>query len=59
MNITRISAIVLRQYYLLRGSPTRLLPMLVWVTIDMVHAERAIAISRFAESNARGARPTP
>jgi hypothetical protein len=28
-------------------------PRGLWVTIDMVHAERAI--SRFAESNARGA----
>jgi ABC-2 type transport system permease protein len=32
----RIFAIVLRQFYLLRGSPVRLLPMIAWVAIDMV-----------------------
>jgi ABC-2 type transport system permease protein len=32
----RIAAIVLRQYYLLRGSPTRLLPLFIWVMIDVV-----------------------
>lgn len=30
------AAIVLRQFYLLRGSPTRLLPMVAWVAIDIV-----------------------
>ena len=30
------AAIVLRQVYLLRGSPTRLLPMVAWVAIDIV-----------------------
>lgn len=36
MNLQRIEAIVLRQYYLLRGSVTRLMPLFVWVVIDMV-----------------------
>ncbi len=36
MNVARIYAVVLRQYYLLRGSPTRLLPLFVWVMIDIV-----------------------
>jgi ABC-2 type transport system permease protein len=30
------AAILLRQYYLTRGSAARLLPLLLWVTIDMV-----------------------
>jgi ABC-2 type transport system permease protein len=36
MNIQRTGAIVLRQYYLLRGSPARVLPLFAWVAIDMV-----------------------
>jgi ABC-2 type transport system permease protein len=36
MNPSRIAAIVLRQIYLYRGSPVRLLPMIAWVTIDIV-----------------------
>src|SRR5580693_360867 len=36
MNIQRTSAIVLRQYYLLRGSFSRVLPLFAWVAIDMV-----------------------
>ena len=36
MNPTRIAAIVLRQIYLYRGSPVRLLPMVAWVAIDIV-----------------------
>ncbi len=36
MSPTRTAAIVLRQYYLLRGSPTRLLPLFIWVAIDIV-----------------------
>lgn len=31
-----IAAIVLRQFYLMRGSPTRLLPLFAWVAIDIV-----------------------
>jgi ABC-2 type transport system permease protein len=34
--VRRTGAIVLRQYYLLRGSPTRILPLFVWVSIDIV-----------------------
>jgi ABC-2 type transport system permease protein len=36
MRFHRTSAIVLRQYYLLRGSPTRVLPLFAWVAIDIV-----------------------
>ena len=36
MNLSRVFAIVLRQVYLLRGSPVRLLPMIAWVAIDVV-----------------------
>jgi ABC-2 type transport system permease protein len=32
----RIAAIVLRYFYLLRGSPARVLPLFVWVVVDMV-----------------------
>src|SRR5246500_3251745 len=36
MNIQRTGAIVLRQFYLIRGSPARVLPLFAWVAIDMV-----------------------
>jgi len=36
MSLSRTAAIVLRQYYLLRGSPTRILPLVVWVSIDII-----------------------
>ena len=36
MRFGRTAAIVLRQFYLLRGSPARVLPMFAWVTIDIV-----------------------
>ena len=36
MSLRRTGAIVLRQFYLLRGSPVRLLPLFVWVAIDIV-----------------------
>jgi ABC-2 type transport system permease protein len=36
MSLNRILAIVLRQFYLVRGSVSRLLPMFMWVLIDMV-----------------------
>src|SRR6202167_4180682 len=36
MNPKRAGAIVLRQFYLLRGSPARILPMFAWVAIDIV-----------------------
>jgi ABC-2 type transport system permease protein len=35
-DLRRTLAIVLRQYYLARGSVARLLPLFVWVAIDMV-----------------------
>jgi ABC-2 type transport system permease protein len=36
MRLSAVAAIVLRQFYLLRGSPVRLLPMIAWVAIDIV-----------------------
>ena len=36
MQPVRIAAIVLRHFYLLRGSPARLLPLFGWVAIDIV-----------------------
>lgn len=36
MHFTRTTAIVLRQLYLIRGSVSRILPLFVWVTIDIV-----------------------
>src|SRR5581483_5752446 len=36
MRFHRIAAIVLRQFYLMRGSPARVLPLFAWVAIDMV-----------------------
>jgi ABC-2 type transport system permease protein len=36
MRASATAAIVIRQVYLLRGSPTRLLPMIAWVAIDIV-----------------------
>lgn len=36
MKLSRLGAIALRQFYLLRGSAARLLPLFAWVTIDMV-----------------------
>jgi len=36
MPFHRTAAIVLRQFYLLRGSPARVLPLFAWVGIDMV-----------------------
>ena len=36
MRFHRTSAIVLRQFYLLRGSPVRVIPLFAWVAIDIV-----------------------
>lgn len=36
MKLRPIAGIVLRQIYLLRGSPVRIFPMLTWVAIDIV-----------------------
>jgi len=35
MSASRVGAIVLRQFYLLRGSPQRVLPMFAWVAVDI------------------------
>lgn len=36
MNTRRVAAIGLRQFYLIRGSITRMVPLFVWVAIDIV-----------------------
>jgi ABC-2 type transport system permease protein len=36
MDFNRIAAIVLRQFYLMRGSVSRVLPLFVWVSVDIV-----------------------
>ena len=36
MNPSRVAAIILRQYYLLRGSPQRVLPLFAWVAVDIL-----------------------
>lgn len=36
MNARHVAAVALRQYYLLRSSPTRLVPLFAWVAIDIV-----------------------
>jgi len=36
MNPSRIGAIVLRQLYLYRGSPQRVLPIFIWVVVDIL-----------------------
>src|SRR3712207_1930204 len=36
VNPSRTAAVVLRQLYLLRGSPARVLPLFIWVAIDIV-----------------------
>ncbi len=36
MRFNRTAAIVLRQFYLLRGSPARILPLFGWVAIDII-----------------------
>jgi ABC-2 type transport system permease protein len=36
MRLSRIAAIVLRQYYLIRGSASRVLPLFAWVAVDIV-----------------------
>jgi ABC-2 type transport system permease protein len=36
MDLSRVFAVVLRQYYLIRGSPSRILPLFMWVMIDMI-----------------------
>ena len=36
MNPSRVGAIILRQYYLLSGSPQRVLPLFAWVAVDIL-----------------------
>src|SRR5271166_3611351 len=35
-SLRRTSAIVLRQFFLMQGSPARVVPLFAWVAIDMV-----------------------
>jgi ABC-2 type transport system permease protein len=36
MKLRPVAAIALRQFYLMRSSPTRVLPMIAWVAIDII-----------------------
>lgn len=36
MRLHRVAAVMLRYYYLLRGSPARVVPLFAWVAIDIV-----------------------
>ncbi len=36
MKLNRTAAIVIRQFYLLRGSPVRIVPLFAWVAIDII-----------------------
>lgn len=36
MRLERLAAVVLRQFYLIRGSVSRVLPLFAWVAVDMV-----------------------
>ncbi len=36
MSPTRTAAVALRQFYLLRGSPARILPLFAWVAVDIL-----------------------
>lgn len=36
MKLRRVGAIALRQFYLMRGSPVRLVPLFAWVAIDVL-----------------------
>jgi ABC-2 type transport system permease protein len=36
ISLRRTSALLLRQYYLLRGSPARVIPLFSWVAIDII-----------------------
>ena len=36
MNSMRVAALVLRQLYLYRGSPQRILPIFAWVVVDIL-----------------------
>lgn len=36
MFLNRTAAIVLRQFYLMRGSPARVLPLFAWIAVDMI-----------------------
>lgn len=36
MNGSRLAAVTLRMYYLYRGSPTRIFPLVIWVAVDVI-----------------------
>ncbi len=52
----RVAAVVLRQLYLLRGSPARVLPLFAWVAIDIVLWG---FITRYLETVTAGLRLVP
>ena len=36
MNFNRVSALLMRQFYLMKSSPVRILPLFIWVAVDIV-----------------------
>lgn len=56
MHPSRIFAITLRQYYLMRGSPVRILPLFIWVAIDILLWG---FITKFLNSTAQGTNFVP
>ena len=56
MHLSRILAIALRQYYLMRGSPVRILPLFIWVAIDILLWG---FITKFLNSTAQGTNFVP
>jgi ABC-2 type transport system permease protein len=56
MHPSRILAISLRQYYLMRGSPVRILPLFIWVAIDILLWG---FITKFLNSTAQGTNFVP
>lgn len=36
MRLRHVAAVMLRQFYLLRGSPSRIMPLFAWIAIDIV-----------------------
>ena len=36
MQLSRVMGVVIRQYYLIRGSFSRLVPLCIWVAVDIV-----------------------
>ncbi len=47
MNLVRARAVALRQFYLIKGSPVRILPMFGWVMLDVTVWGFISAISEY------------